>query len=220
MSKITGLKAIKGREKRIEVSLDSGLTVELLAGVALEEGLRVGQPVTDAGLVSLAAHDRFQRCLNAAVRFLGYRPRSEADLKQRLRKHGFDTDCIEKALARLRERGLIDDTEFARFWKDNRNTFRPRSRRLVRLELQRQGLDRDIIEQITSEIDDGDAAYRAALARAKRLPLTDFQGFRRQLGQYLLRRGFGWDIIETTVTRVWQEKTEENNIQKNVKIKA
>jgi regulatory protein len=205
MSKITGLKPKKTREKRIKVFLDGKPAVDILAETALKEDLMVGQDLTASRLETLAGADRYQRCFNAALRYLGYRPRSEAEIRQRLRQHGFDSDCTEKTLAKLKEQGLVDDTAFARFWLENREAFSPRSRRLTKLELRRKGLKNDIIEQVAGEINDRDSAYRAALGRARRLPMSDYQAFRRRLGEYLGRRGFSYNIIKETTERVWKE---------------
>jgi regulatory protein len=205
MSKITGLKPGRTREKRINVFLDGKLAIGVLAETALKEGLTVGQELTASRLEALAGQDRFQRCHNAAIRFLGYRPRSEAEIRQRLQRRGFDSDCIEKTIARLKEQGLIDDVAFARFWKDNRQEFSPRSRRLTKLELQRKGLSREAIEQVISELDDRESAYRAALKRARRLTTSDYLMLRRRLAEYLGRRGFSYGIIDETTRRIWQE---------------
>jgi regulatory protein len=205
MSKITRLEKGKSREKRINVFLDGKFAFGLLAEVALKEGLKVGQELDEARKEALAGTDRYQRCLNAAFRLLGYRPRSEEEIKQRLRRRGFDSECTEKAVARLKEQGLVDDAAFAHFWKDNRESFSPRSRRLTKLELQRKGLDSNIIEPVIREVDDGESAYRAALSRARRLSLSDYRSFRRRLGEHLGRRGFGYDVINKTVERVWKE---------------
>jgi len=210
MSKITRIKAGKGREKRVNVYLDGKFALGLLAETALKERLKEGQEVTESRLETLADKDRYQRCLNAAIRFLGYRPRSEAEIRQRLLRHGFDSECTEKALARLKERGLVDDTAFARFWKDNRETFSPRSRRMTKLELRRKGLSSDIIEQVIGEIDDGDSAYRAALNRVRRLSTTDYQAFRQRLGAYLGRRGFNYSVIKETTEKLWKEYKNDN----------
>jgi len=205
MSKITGLKPGKTREKRINIFLDGKLAVGILAEVALKEGLKVGQELTESRLETLAGLDRFQRCHNAAIRFLGYRPRSEAEIRQRLQRRGFDSACLEKTIARLKVQGLIDDIAFARFWKDNRQEFSPRSKRLTKLELQRKGLSQEAIEQVIGELDDGENAYRAALNRARRLTEPDYQIFRRHLAGYLGRRGFSYSVIDETTKRVWQE---------------
>jgi regulatory protein len=207
MSKITDIKVAKGREKRVKVFLDGEPALDLLAETARPEGLKTGQEIDRSRLDTLESQDRVQRCFNAALRLLGYRPRSEKEIRQRLQRHGFDGEYLNKAIDRLKEQGLVDDIAFARFWKDNRETFSPRSRRMTKLELRRKGLSSDIIEQVSGEIDDGESAYRAAVKRAPRLAGTDYQEFRRRLGAYLGRRGFSYSIIKEITEKVWQEKT-------------
>jgi regulatory protein len=205
MVKITEIKKRKGRDKQVNVFLDGKPALALLTETALKEGLKVGQEITEEQRERLAGLDRYQRCLNAALHFLGYRPRSEAEIRQRLQRHGYDIENIDKALTRLKEQGLVDDTAFAQFWRENRATFSPRSQRLTKLELKRKGLSNEIIEKVISQIDDKDSAYRAALNRARRLSLADYQDFRQRLGSYLGRRGFSYGIIKETTERVWQE---------------
>ena len=208
MSKITRLVKGKSREKRVRIYLDGRYACTLLAEVVLKEGLRVGQELPAGQMEALTGKDRYQSCFNAAVRYLGYRPRSEAEIKQRLQRHGYDKAYAAKALSQLKAQGLVDDTAFARFWKDNRESFSPRSRRLTGLELRHKGLDSDIIEKVIGEIDDSESAYRAALSKARRLSPVDYRDFRRRLSGYLGRRGFGYDVINETVEKVWREKLE------------
>jgi regulatory protein len=206
MPKITGMKKAKGREKRVNVYLDGKFAIKLLAETALKEGLTIGHEITASQLEKLTGLDRSQQCYNAAVRFLAYRPRSEAEIRQRLQRHVYDVEHIDQTLAKLKEQGLVDDIAFARFWRENRETFSPRSRRLTKMELRRKGLSSDVIEQVISEIDEKDSAYRAAINRARRLSLADYQVFRQRLGSYLGRRGFNYGIIKETTERVWQEQ--------------
>ena len=206
MNEITAIKIGKSRGKRVNVSLDGRFAFSLAAEVVLKEGLRVGQELSAADVEALAGSDHFHRCLNAALHCLSYRPRSEFELKERLHRRGFDGDSVEAVLARLREQGLVDDMAFAQFWKDNRESFSPRSQRLTRLELQRRGVAEETIAQVVGVIDDDDSAYRAALSKARSLSLSDYQSFRQRLAGYLKRRGFSYGVINHTVERVWQKQ--------------
>ena len=205
MARVTAFSIGRGGGKRVKVSLDGKTTFSLEAEVAAREGLKVGQELDEGQIEALGRLDCFQRCLDAASHFLSYRPRSEAEVKGRLLGRGFDADNITRVLARLKEQGLVDDAAFAQFWKDNRAEFSPRSRFLTSLELRQKGVSNETIKRVVATIDDAESAYRAGLSKASRLPLNDYQDFRRRLGGYLRRRGFGYGVIAPTVARLWQE---------------
>jgi regulatory protein len=204
MKKVTAIRAGR-REKRVNVFLDGKFTLSLEAELAVKEGLGVGQELAESDIEALAQADISQRCLDAALGYLGYRPRSEAELRERLQKRGFDEGNVAATIAKLKEQGLVDDLAFTQFWKDNRQSFSPRSQWLTRAELRQKGVASDIIDQVVAQVSDEESAYRAALSKARRLPRSDYQRFRRRLSEYLKRRGFGYGVISHTVERVWQE---------------
>ena len=208
MKMVTALRVGKGRQKRVNLFLDGKFVLSLEAEVVAEKKLHVGQELTETQVEALARAERFHCCLRAATRYLSYRLRSESELRGRLRQHGYDRDIVEAAVVRLKEQGLVDDAAFARFWKDNRQAFRPRSQRLTGLELRRKGVSREIIDQVVGDIEDDDSAYRAVLGRARKLNLSDYENFRSRLGGFLRRRGFGYEVIGHTLERVWRERGE------------
>ncbi len=208
MKRVTAIGEGKRRKRRVNIFLDDKFAFSLEAGVAVKEGLRVGQELSESDIEALAGAELSQRCFNAALRYLGYRPRSESELRERLKRRGFDGDNVETVLARLKEQGLVDDRAFAQFWKENRQSFSPRSRWLTRHELKQKGVADEVIERVVADVDDEDSAYQAAIAKARSLPAVDYQGFRRRLGEYLKRRGFGYGVINNTVKKVWEEVKE------------
>src|SRR3972149_6940047 len=112
--------------------------------------------------IAVAGDNDLERCFKAATNYLVYRPRSEPELRERLRRRGFSTDSIEAVIAKLKRLKYVDDAAFAEFWKDNRESISPRSQALTRLELRQKGIADDIIDQTVATIDDEDSAYRAA----------------------------------------------------------
>src|ERR687888_386230 len=191
--------------KRVNVFLDGRYAFSLDAEVAL--GLRVGEEVTDTAAAALLERDQLQTALDAALTFLGHRPRSEQEIRRRLARKTLPPTIVERVLARLREYGLVNDEAFARYWVEQRQTFRPRGARLLKAELRQRGVPTDLAAEVAEETEvsaDKDA-YRAAQKKAYQLASLDERTFRTRLAQFLARRGFDWDTIAPTVERLWQE---------------
>ena len=151
-----------------------------------------------------------QDCLNAAYRYLSYRPRSEAEIRQCLQRRGFADETAQKAIDKLKEQNLSDDFAFAQFWKNNRLSFRPKSKRLIKKELRDKKVASEIIDQVTKDIDDEEIAYKLGSSRLPALAHLDYADFYRRLSNYLTYRGFGYQVIRDTAVRLWREK--ENKI--------
>jgi regulatory protein len=153
----------------------------------------------------------FQRCLDAAYRYLSYRPRSEGELRQRLSQHGCNSEVVEKAITKLKELNLIDDSAFAQFWKNNRLSFQPRSKRLIVKELKDKKIAPEVIEQVTQDIDDEANAYKLGSNRMHTLGELNYLDFYRRLSSYLRYRGFSYAVIRQTLSRLWEEKKQISN---------
>ena len=193
--------------RRCNVFVDGRFAFSLAADVAA--GLRVGQPISADGVVELLGSDEAARCYDAALRFLGPRARSEQEVRQRLARHGFAGELIDVTLARLRRVGLIDDSAFARYWVEQRQTHRPRGARLLKLELRRKGVSADEVGDAVSDLPQDEAAYRAAAGRVRSLRGLDERTFRQRLGGFLQRRGFDYETTASAVSRLWQETQAE-----------
>lgn len=86
--------------------------------------------------------------MDYALRWLGYRARSVAEMRQRLERRGCAPQVTERTLAALTRVGLLDDLEFARSWVVSHPGRGP-----VRLkrELWQKGIDRELAEEIVCE---------------------------------------------------------------------
>jgi len=204
MRTITAIEEQKRRRERVSIFLDGRFAFSVGRGVVEEHGLHPGQVLSDSRVEELAAADLVGKCLNAALRLLSYRPRSEAEIRTRLSRR-FYMETIEGVILRLRERQMIDDVAFATFWREERDSFSPRSRRLLKAELRNKGIDRELIDEVLDGIDDEESAYRAAQKRVHTLAKEDYETFKRKLGAFLRRRGFSYEVVNHTTERLWQE---------------
>jgi len=146
----------------------------------------------------------YLKAKNAALRLLSYRSRSEKEVQRRLQGR-FSEDAIDRTVSDLREQGLLDDASFAKEWREQRERFRPRGPAVIRQELQRLGVDREVIRETLSGFDASANAYQAGYKYAAKLSLDDATAFKRKLGSFLHRRGFEGEVLGQTVERLWRE---------------
>jgi regulatory protein len=202
--RITAIERQK-RRPRANIFLDGRLALSLTLTLVAQAGLRRGDAGTAGRLEALRRADERQQALDAALRLLAYRPRSEAELRARLGRRGLPPGAIEEAMNHLLERGLLDDEAFARYWVEARQQSSPRSQRLLRRELLVKGIAVDTAREALAATNEDEAAHRAAEKKARSLRNLDYSTFRRRLGQFLLRRGFPYDTARALIDELWRE---------------
>lgn len=201
---ITALKAQKKNPNRISVYLDGEYCFGLARIVAA--WLKIGQTLGEDDISRLKQQDTLEVGYQRALRILGYRPRSEAEIQRKLREQGFDDAVIQAVLERLKQNGFLGDEKFAQDWVENRTTFRPRSKRMLAMELRQKGVVDEEIQKALAETEDENAlAYLAAQQYLRRLDGVDWETFRKRLGGHLARRGFSYGIIAPILRQVWDE---------------
>ena len=205
MGMITALR-VNDRKKQVSVFIDGSFSFTVVQELAATAGLKIGQHLLAEQIKELKQASLFQSCFGAALHYLGYRPRSETEVRQRLRHRGFNSEVVDKVIIELKERQFIDDVAFAQYWMDNRLSFKPRSRRLMKLELRQKGVAAETANEALEILDDENAAYEAGLKKMRVLSGLDYSEFRRRLSNHLRRRGFDYEIISSTVMRLWQER--------------
>ena len=154
-----------------------------------------------------------------AYRALARRARSEAWLRDRLCRAGYDATTADAVLTGLAAAGYVDDRAFARDWARACMERKGLGRQGLRLELARQGVSREIIDEtlvaLYRDVDDRDLAARLA-ARWLRPSLStprpagergrvrglESQKLRRRVRDRLLRRGFSFEVVGSVIASV------------------
>jgi regulatory protein len=153
----------------------------------------------------------FHSCYEAALHFLDYRQRSEAELSNHLlykRKYG--AKAVKLVLSKLKQTGLVDDRAFAVNWTVDRVTFKQKSGATIRRELLQKGVDPEIANLVTADINDEANALKAGIKKARLLGNIDFLEFSRRLAPYLARRGYSGDVVYRVIPLLWESVNRGN----------
>ena len=151
------------------------------------------------------ASESLDKARNYCFLLLKFRPRSEFELRQRLKRKKFAEPVIRSILDYLKEKSFVDDEAFAQAWVESRLKSSLGLRRITQ-ELRIKGIDKDTIERVLEEkrkeYSETEAVAEIARGRMSRLKGVEPQKARRRLYAYLLRRGFSPDVIIDTLEQL------------------
>ena len=140
----------------------------------------------------------------AAVLYLGNRPRSVSEIRRHLRGKRYDDEAIDGAIDKLRAQRYVDDLDFAKYWVEQRSRFRPKGDRALVSELSSKGVARETIDAALGEMPAESETDRARPANARQLRRWESlepPERKRKIHAFLAQRGFGYDVIDEVIAR-------------------
>lgn len=219
MPTITGIKPQKKSQQLYNIYVDdkfvlgiSDLQISLL-------GLKIGQTITEERLAELSRDIQQQKAYHRALYYLKFRSRSEKEMADYLKGKNFDESSINATVEKLKTEKLIDDLVFSQQWLKNRLQFQHYPLRKIRAELHQKGIDKDVIDQALTELDDeAEADSLRELIKQKRRQSK----YREppKLLAYLVGRGYSYGLVKQVLAdelsgenRYFNENSDNNQPQ-------
>ena len=196
MPTVTLLKPQKSG-KRVNVYLDGEFGFGIDLDNLVLNHIKIGTVLTDEEVKKIVKKAEFQKDLDKVLRFVSIRPRSEKEVKDYFKRKNFDALMHDNLLKKLRLLEFLDDVKFAKWWVDQRLTFKKISSRVLKLELIRKGIDKEIIDNVLNEtpIDEKKMARELLEKRAYKWQGLDEKNARQKKFRYLAGKGFSWEVI-------------------------
>lgn len=196
---ITALKIQKRDKERVNVFLDDEFAFAVTAIVAAK--LRKGQYLNDADIEAFKQGAERDKAYNRAIRFLSFRPRSQAEMERYLRDKEYAEEIVADTVKRLLDQHYLDDEAFARFWVDNRERFRPRGQRALRYELRQKGIADGVIDTVLADVAEVDLAWSVIEGKLHHWQNLTKESLQKKVMGFLSRRGFSYEIAHQTFKR-------------------
>ncbi len=156
----------------------------------------------------------YEKTLARAFRLLAARPRSEAVLRERLLEKAWaEAAIVDRVINRLKELGYLNDEQFAASYAASKLTAKPLGRTRLRRDLHRKKISSQAAEQALDEVyaeHSEEELIDTAIAKRIRLkgrPQTREET--KKLFDYLLRLGFGYDLVIRKVKAVGRTDEDE-----------
>ncbi len=217
MSKtITQIVVQEKRKNRCSVFLDNEFAFGLDQDVVLKFGLKKGDDLNEQQIEEILLSEERKSAKERALNFLSYRDRSEKEIRTKLKNVGYEANIIDWVITELKRIQLINDQKFALSYAQSHIITRPMGEYLLRRELQQKGIDPELIEQtiekVYQEKDQFSMASELASLRKKQLKNIGEMKTKKRVSDFLLRRGFSWEIV-SQVLEQWDDLCIENENQ-------
>ena len=213
--KITDISLQARDNNRVNVSVDGVYSFSLDIAQVTDLNLKVGRELSDGELEELQEESQFGKLYMRALEYCLRRPHSVKEVRDylwrktqpalRKRQTGMNNPVVyservaSRVLRKLQQKAYVDDEAFARWWVENRQLSKGVSRRKLTAELRSKGIHADIIAQTLEKTDRTDEQeLRKVIAKKHRR----YAGDRQKFVQYLVRQGFSYDGVVSTLNDV------------------
>lgn len=150
--------------------------------------------------------DPREKALSYAYRLLNIRPRSVMEIRTKLKGKGYSAAISEEIIDDLKKEGQLCDFAFARMWIENRLLYKPKGLTALRYELKLKGVPGPVIDEAISEaasgIDECKMARDIAQERVKSLKHLPEQKKKKNIHDFLFRRGFKFETIDRVLNEL------------------
>jgi regulatory protein len=154
--------------------------------------------------------EKYQKLKDYALRLLSFRPRTVKEIESKLLqfsiKKGIQRELIDKTIKDLSCRNLINDEQFVIWWVEQRQSFKPKGIRAIKIELIQKGIDRKLIDNVLLKYKTKDSEFETA-ARIVDKKISSYRNLsymekKTKIANFLLRRGFDWDVIYKVIDSI------------------
>lgn len=202
MATITRLVQQKNKD-RVNVHLDGKFAFGVTLQSALENNLKIGKELSHEEIEALRGKDYLDINFSKLVSFASSRPHSKKEIHLWFRRKHIDENAQKQLFNRLKNVGLVNDEEFAKWWVEQRVHFRSMPQKMLKLELRQKGIKDEIVERVLSEREspsEVELARKVLTKKFRQIPKIKDLKEKRRVYDFLLRRGFGYDAIKKALS--------------------
>lgn len=211
MHKVTDIQVQVKRNSRYSVFLDGEFAFGIDQDVLLRSGIARGDELSEEQINKILELEEKKNAKDKAIRLLAVRARSKKEIRDRLQQANFNEQVIEWVIAELERLELLNDSLFAVMYARNRMVTKPVGEFLLKQELKVKGLSEDDIQKGVKEayleLSEGKIARNLAVKTKKKYRNLNEIKARQKTNDFLLRRGFSWDIVNDIMDN-WENLTE------------
>ena len=210
-SNITSIEIQKNNKKRVNVYIDYEYSFSCDAELVYQHNLKSGSLIDSKEIGKIAEADNYLKAKRDALYIVEKTYKTEKEITDKLLKKGYSNETISTVLEFLKEYDFVDDTRYVKAYISDKSISQGKNK--IKYDLKRKGIKDELLEVESWEasgVSESDAAFKLAEKKyniiAKRE--TDKRKLYEKLGQYLVSRGYTWDVVKSVLNSLLKDYTE------------
>ncbi len=218
MPQVSSVEPQKRKKDRFNIFLDGKYAFSQDAQSLLKHKIKKGQTLSQKKIEVLLKESETSKLVDLALNYLSFRPRSQKEIEGYLAKkisqrenikfsQAKESGSINDVIRKLIKYKYIDDRQFAKWWIESRSRSNPKGNRLIKAELLKKGIDKDIIDSLLKKTLNQKGLALLVIQKKikswKNLPNLEF---RNKVYRYLASRGFDFDEIREVVAHLEKKR--------------
>ncbi|WP_438312687.1 recombination regulator RecX [Sporosarcina sp. FA9] len=212
MSVITKITQQKKDSERYNIFLDEKYAYSVHETVLVKFGLTKGMTLEDWSIDEMVFEEEISKAFNRALHYLGFRMRSESEVKKKLLDTGYGEAVILEAIVKLRKAGFLNDEKFSEALLQTQKRTSSKGPIAIQQELARKGIGKELQSQVLESYSEADQVEIAtklaekAAASNRSIPPRQLQ---QRIQNALQRKGYSFDIIKQALSGISFEREDE-----------
>lgn len=205
----------KINKNRVNIFIDEefafACSTDLVYYYKLEKGKKIDLDL----LKEIIEEDNYLKGKNHALNIIEKTYKSEKEIQDKLLNKGYEEKTVARVLNFLKEYNFLNDEKYAEMFIKEKIPSNGKNK--IKCLLLKKGISEEVIQDKLNKIKKEDEEDHAlTLAEKKYISLIksekNFGKLYKKLGDYLITRGYDFDVVKTTLNKVVKKEDEDFNI--------
>ncbi len=209
---ITKITRGKNNPERYNIYLEEKFAFSVDEAVLLRYQLTKGKEIDQWTIEEVNFEDEVRKAFNKALHYLGFRMRSEGEVRQKLKEKEFGEAVIDEAVKKLYALSFLDDQQFSEALLRTQIKSGKKGPRAIQQDLQKRGIDKGVQKDVLSNYSEEEqlevATGLAEKIAAKEKTKTPNQ-IKQKINDSLMRKGYPYTIIKQAIEKLDLERDED-----------
>lgn len=202
----------KKNPERYNIFFEDKYAFSVDEAVLVRHQLTKGKELDQWTIEEINFEDEVRKAYNKALYYLGFRMRSEGEVRQKLKEKEYGDAVIDEAIKKLYTHNFLDDQQFSEALMRTQINSGKKGPRAIQQDMQKRGIDKqmqkDVLDAYSEEEQLEIAKVLAEKIALKEKMKTPSQ-IQQKISDTLLRKGYNYSLIKLAIADLDLEKDDD-----------